>query len=216
MWRRCGSSCWPCRQAESPAGGESAPPRRRRAPEGRAIPRLQAVARRGVAVGDLRGDARRPVAHAVGDERLAVSAAGRGRRAGRAAAKGPTTWPALRATTAGSRSRPASCSFPSIRRPRPAGCWCWSSGVRGTSAPSRPGWPISAAGNSTSRWAGSRPMRSMAVGATRWTCPASRRRASPRSSCTSRTWRPRSSRWPRCGRPRCRPAIRLTPRRWPS
>ncbi len=64
------------------------PPRRRRAREGRAIPRLQAVARRGLAVGDLRGNARRPVAHATGDERLAVSAAGRGRRAGRAWQRG--------------------------------------------------------------------------------------------------------------------------------
>ena len=135
---------------------------------------------------------------------LAVSAAGRARRASRPPQRGRLPG-RLRRRRRPAQGRPARTALSrSIRPPRPAGCVVLvERSPRERPRASRPGWPTSAAGNSTSRWAGSRRIRSTAAGASRWTCPASPRRASPRNSCTSRTWRPRSSRWRPCGRPRC-------------
>ena len=112
---------------------------------------------------------------------------------------------------------PANCSFPSI----PAaigqpGAACWSSAARAMSAPNRHGWPTSAAGNSTSRWAGSPADPEYGGWGYALDVPRKPAAGSPRNSCTNRTWRPRCLPWPRCGRPRCRPPIRPMPRRWGS
>ena len=143
---------------------------------------------------DLALDAASGARLAAGWAALATSAAGRGARMTRAAARRRRRSPARRTRVSGPRSRSASGAAATS----PGGC-SWTARAR-SCAPSRPAWPSARRSSSTgARVAGGGGRRGAAGGGSAsrwWPWPAPRGRGSPTGSAAARSSRSSTRRRP--------------------